>query len=40
MQAAFFEAVVNREHTDQDNSADLVVHDEIGTTLGDAVGVP
>ncbi len=32
--------IVNREHTDQDNSADLVVHDEIGTTLGDAVGVP
>ena len=32
-------AIVNREPTDQDGSADLVVHDEIGRTLGEAVGV-
>lgn len=32
--------IVNREPTEQDDSADLVVHDEIGVTLGDAVGVP
>ncbi len=31
--------IVNREPTDQDSSADLVVHDEIGATLGNAVGV-
>lgn len=31
--------IINREATDQDDSADLVVHDEIGTTLGEAVGV-
>ncbi len=31
--------IINREATDQDGSADLVVHEEIGTTIGDAVGV-
>ena len=31
--------IVNREPTAQDDSADLVVHDEIGATLGRAVGV-
>jgi NAD-dependent deacetylase len=31
--------IVNREATDQDGSADLVVHGEIGATLGRAVGV-
>ena len=31
-------AIVNREATDQDASADLVVHAEIGPTLGSAVG--
>ena len=31
--------IINREETDQDASADLVVHDEIGATLGQAVGV-
>jgi len=29
--------IVNREPTDQDRSADLVIHDEIGPTLGAAV---
>ena len=29
--------IVNREPTEQDGLADLVVHDEIGVTLGDAV---
>ena len=32
--------IINGEETDQDDSADLVVHDEIGATLGEAVGVP
>lgn len=32
-------AIINREPTDQDNVADLVLHREIGTTLGEAVGV-
>jgi NAD-dependent deacetylase len=32
-------AIVNREATGLDRLADLVVHDEIGTVLGDAVGV-
>jgi NAD-dependent deacetylase len=31
--------IINREATEQDDSADLVVHDEIGATLGEAVGV-
>ncbi len=31
--------IINREETDQDGSADLVVHGEIGATLGEAVGV-
>jgi NAD-dependent deacetylase len=31
--------IVNREPTDQDELADLVVHAEIGATLGAAVGV-
>lgn len=31
--------IINREATDQDDSADLVVHEEIGATLGTAVGV-
>ncbi|MGI9332911.1 MAG: SIR2 family NAD-dependent protein deacylase [Gammaproteobacteria bacterium] len=31
--------IVNREPTDQDELADLVVHDEIGPVLGAAVGV-
>ena len=30
-------AIVNREPTDQDASADLVIHDEIGPTLDAAV---
>jgi len=29
----------NREPTDQDNLADLVLHGEIGDTLGEVVGV-
>jgi NAD-dependent deacetylase len=32
-------AIVNREPTDQDDIADLVIHAEIGPTLGQAVGV-
>jgi len=32
-------AIINREPTDQDPSADLVLHREIGQTLGDAVNV-
>ena len=32
-------AIVNREATDQDHLADLVIHAEIGPTLGEAVGV-
>ena len=31
--------IINREPTDLDSLADLVVNDEIGATLGDAVGV-
>jgi len=31
--------IVNREPTDQDGLADLVINSEIGATLGDAVGV-
>jgi NAD-dependent deacetylase len=31
--------IINREETDQDDSADLVVRGEIGATLGEAVGV-
>ncbi len=31
--------IVNREATDQDRIADLVVHQEIGQVLGDATGV-
>jgi NAD-dependent deacetylase len=31
--------IVNRDETDQDRYADLVVQDSIGTVLGDAVGV-
>ena len=30
-------AIVNREATDQDSFADLVIHREIGPTLGEAV---
>ncbi|PWT75323.1 MAG: NAD-dependent deacetylase [Proteobacteria bacterium] len=32
-------AIVNREPTDQDDIADLVIHGEIGPILGEAVGV-
>ncbi len=32
--------ILNREPTDLDGMADLVVHGEIGPTLGQAVGVP
>ena len=32
-------AIVNREATDLDMEADLLVHAEIGPTLGEAVGV-
>jgi NAD-dependent deacetylase len=32
--------ILNRDHTDLDSIADLVLNREIGTTLGDAVGVP
>ena len=31
--------IVNREETDQDRNADLVVHQEIGQVLGDATNV-
>jgi len=31
--------ILNREETPLDGIADLVLHDEIGPTLGDAVGV-
>ena len=31
--------IINRESTDQDETAELVVHEEIGETLGVAVGV-
>jgi NAD-dependent deacetylase len=31
--------ILNREATDLDEHADLIIHDEIGPTLGDAVGV-
>ncbi|MGE0485277.1 MAG: NAD-dependent deacetylase [Gammaproteobacteria bacterium] len=31
--------IVNRDETDQDGIADLVIHDAIGETLGNAVGV-
>jgi NAD-dependent deacetylase len=31
--------IVNREPTEQDDMADLVIHDEIGPTLGAAVEV-
>jgi NAD-dependent deacetylase len=30
--------ILNREETDQDDIADLVIHADIGTTLGEAVG--
>ena len=32
-------AIVNREPTDQDDLADLVINAEIGATMGRAVGV-
>ncbi|MCW5745953.1 MAG: Sir2 family NAD-dependent protein deacetylase [Alphaproteobacteria bacterium] len=32
-------AIINRDPTDQDDSADLVIHDEIGPTMSRAVGV-
>jgi NAD-dependent deacetylase len=31
--------IVNRDATDQDDTADLVIHGEIGPTLSRAVGV-
>ena len=31
--------ILNRDPTDQDDSADLVIHDEIGPTLSRAIGV-
>lgn len=31
--------IINREPTDMDGVADLVINDEIGPTLGDAVGI-
>ncbi len=31
--------IINREPTDQDSDADLVIHDEIGPTMSRAVGV-
>ena len=31
--------IINRDETDQDDTADLVIHDSIGMALGDAVGV-
>jgi NAD-dependent deacetylase len=31
--------IINRDPTDQDDSADLVIHDEIGSTMSRAVGV-
>ena len=31
--------IVNRDPTDQDDSADLVIHGEIGPTMSRAVGV-
>lgn len=31
--------IINRDSTDQDGEADLVIHEGIGQTLGDAVGV-
>ncbi|WP_218578123.1 SIR2 family NAD-dependent protein deacylase [Vineibacter terrae] len=31
--------IINRDPTDQDDSADLVIHDEIGRTMSRAVGV-
>jgi NAD-dependent deacetylase len=31
-------AIVNREATDQDSFADLVLHDEIGAVLKEVVG--
>ena len=31
--------IINRDPTDQDDSADLVIHDEIGPTMSRAVGV-
>ena len=31
--------IINREATDQDDSADLVIHHDIGPTIGAAVGV-
>jgi NAD-dependent deacetylase len=30
--------IINREPTDQDDIADLVIHDDIGETLGPFVG--
>ena len=32
--------IINREPTDLDGLADLVINAEIGATLGDAVGIP
>jgi NAD-dependent deacetylase len=31
--------IINREPTDQDQMADLVIHAEIGSTMSRAVGV-
>ena len=31
--------ILNRDPTDQDDTADLVIHDEIGPTMSRAVGV-
>lgn len=31
--------IINNDPTDQDDTADLVIHESIGTALGDAVGV-
>ena len=31
--------IVNRDSTDQDDSADMVIHGEIGATMSRAIGV-
>ena len=31
--------IVNRDPTDQDDSADMVIHGEIGATMSRAIGV-
>jgi NAD-dependent deacetylase len=31
--------IINRDQTEQDRVADLVIHEQIGSTLGEAVGV-